>query len=415
MNTKVKAAITSCVLLAMASNSYSQVTVTSDLPDDYTPGQNVTVTLTMNVDESDPPVAIGVEDTFPAGWTYVVGSADPNHINLHSDVVAAHRLGWLFWSGGLPVQDTVITYVVIPPTEEAGIQTFSGIATVGDVDYNIVGDTQTGQPTTKLVFTAQPVGPYQVGEPINAIPQVTVQDSSGNTVTSSTASITVAIKTGTGTPGATLSGTKTVNAVNGVATFSGLKIDKVGSNYQLTATSTEYASADSDAFDISSSTPVRLAFTTSPDNGVAGADLSPAPVVTVRDNYGNTVTSYTAEVTVAIMVGTGTLSGAATVPAVSGVATFPGLSITPVGTYQLIATSGGLAGDDSDHFSIFGAGGGGGGGGGGSGSGGILGCAMSPYGQGNVAEFLLPYVFLSGVWIIIKRKDARNRNNRKTI
>jgi hypothetical protein len=40
---------------------------------------------------------------------------------------------------------------------------------------------------------------------------------------------------------------------------------------------------------------------------------------------------------------------------------------------------------------------------------------MSPYGQGNVAEFLLPYVFLSGVWIIIKRKDARNRNNRKTI
>ena len=161
MDAKVKAAITSCVLLAMASNSYSQVTVTSELPDAYIPGQNVTVTLTMNVDESDPPVAIGVEDTFPAGWTYVIGSADPDHINLNSDVVAAHRLGWLFWSGGLPVQDTVITYVVTPPAEEDGTQTFSGIATVGDVDYDIVGDTQTSPTTKKLVFTAQPVGQYQ--------------------------------------------------------------------------------------------------------------------------------------------------------------------------------------------------------------------------------------------------------------
>jgi hypothetical protein len=285
---------------------------------------------------------------------------------------------------------------------------------VGDIDYDIVGDTQTSPTTTKLVFTAQPVGPYQAGEPINAIPQVTVQDSSGDTVTSSDASITVAIKTGTGTPGATLSGPKTVSAENGVATFSGLKIETAGSNYQLTATSTELISGDSDAFDIISSTPIRLAFTTQPDDGAAGADLSPTPVVAVQDNYGNTVTSYTAKVTVAIKGGTGILSGAATVPAVSGVATFPGLSITPEGTYQFTATSGELAGANSYHFSIFGAGGGGGGGGGDSGSGGGgggsgIGCAMSPYGQGNVAEFLLPYVFLSGVWVIIKRKDARNR------
>jgi len=61
------------------------------------------------------------------------------------------------------------------------------------------------------------------------------------------------------------------------------------------------------------------------------------------------------------------------------------------------------------HFTGFGTGGGaapaaGGGGGGGGG-----GCDISPNNQGNVIEYMLPYVFLTIVWIIIKRKDARNR------
>ncbi|MCK4784944.1 MAG: hypothetical protein KAV87_14425 [Desulfobacteraceae bacterium] len=63
------------------------------------------------------------------------------------------------------------------------------------------------------------------------------------------------------------------------------------------------------------------------------------------------------------------------------------------------------------HFTGFGTGGGaaaaaaiGGGGGGGGG-----GCDMSAAGQGNVIEYMLPYIFLTIVWIIIKRKDARNR------
>ena len=68
---------------------------------------------------------------------------------------------------------------------------------------------------------------------------------------------------------------------------------------------------------------------------------------------------------------------------------------------------------ETTHFTGFGTGGftpapgptppGGGGGGGGGG------CDMSPNSQGNVIEYMLPYVFLTIVWIIIKRKDARNR------
>ena len=98
----------------------------------------------------------------------------------------------------------------------------------------------------QLAFTTQPGGGAP-GEVWPTQPVVTVQDANGNTVDSD-ASIALAITTGTG-PG-TLSGTKTVSAVNGVATFSGLSIDLAGTGYQLTATSAGLAFADSSAFDI---------------------------------------------------------------------------------------------------------------------------------------------------------------------
>ena len=81
---------------------------------------------------------------------------------------------------------------------------------------------------------------------------VTVQDAYGNTITSSNASIAVAIGTNPG--GGTLSGTKTVAAVNGVATFSTLSIDKAGTGYTLTAASSGLTGATSGAFNISAAT-----------------------------------------------------------------------------------------------------------------------------------------------------------------
>ncbi len=47
-----------------------------------------------------------------------------------------------------------------------------------------------------------------------------------------------------------LNGTKTVNAVNGVATFSGLNISKGGTGYVLSATSGSLTAADSNPFSI---------------------------------------------------------------------------------------------------------------------------------------------------------------------
>jgi len=69
-------------------------------------------------------------------------------------------------------------------------------------------------------------------------------------VNDSTAPVTLIITAGTGTNGATLSGATTVNAVNGVATFSGLIIDKAGTGYTLTATIGTLTAAISSAFNV---------------------------------------------------------------------------------------------------------------------------------------------------------------------
>src|SRR5439155_22942129 len=86
---------------------------------------------------------------------------------------------------------------------------------------------------TQLVFNVQP-STTTAGAAITPAVQITAQDGNGNTATGFTGNITVAIGTNPGT--GTLSGTKTVAAVAGVATFSGLSIDKAGTGYTLTAT-----------------------------------------------------------------------------------------------------------------------------------------------------------------------------------
>jgi hypothetical protein len=97
------------------------------------------------------------------------------------------------------------------------------------------------------VFASQPAS-TQVG---SAIPDFTVQieDAGGNLVnTDSTDSVSVALGTNPG--GGTLSGSATVTAINGVATFHGLSIDEVGTGYTLAASHTGWSGATSGPFNV---------------------------------------------------------------------------------------------------------------------------------------------------------------------
>jgi len=81
--------------------------------------------------------------------------------------------------------------------------------------------------------------------------QVTVVDDLGNTLTSYDGSVTIAIGHNAGLllPG-TLAGTKTVTAVNGVATFADLSIDQLGNGYTLVVSGAGLTGAESAPFNI---------------------------------------------------------------------------------------------------------------------------------------------------------------------
>ena len=83
---------------------------------------------------------------------------------------------------------------------------------------------------SKVMITTQPAGAFN-GIEFSTQPIVKITDAGGNTITSSTANVVATIASGSGT----LNGTTTVAAVNGVATFTNLKISGTG-NHTLTFT-----------------------------------------------------------------------------------------------------------------------------------------------------------------------------------
>ncbi|HEY6225048.1 MAG TPA: hypothetical protein VIW26_14780, partial [Gemmatimonadales bacterium] len=223
----------------------------------------------------------------------------------------------------------------------------SGLPTITSAPFDVIP-----APATKLAFTVQP-STTTAGVKIAPAIKVTAQDAQGNTVTTFAGSITLSIGTNPG--GGSLSGTKIVPAVAGVATFSDLSINRNGTGYTLVAASSGLTGATSNAFDILVGPLSQLAFTAQPQTTTSLTVLAPAVQVTARDSVGNTITSFTSNVVMSIGVnpGGGTLSGTTTVAAVAGVATFGNLKIDKVGTgYRLAATAGALNATSSA-FSIL--------------------------------------------------------------
>ena len=205
-------------------------------------------------------------------------------------------------------------------------------------------------PAAALAFTAPPTN-TAAGQAISPAVLVEIRDQFGN-LTSATNSVAMAI--GTNPAGGTLSGTTSVAAVNGVATFSTLNINKAGNGYTLSATSGTLTVATSTSFNITPTTATQLAFTQQPSNATAGVAVTPAVKVTALDGSGNIAAGFTGAVSLSVAGGPSgaTLTGA-TANAVAGVATFTTLSVNKAGTgYTLSALSGALTGPPSTAFDV---------------------------------------------------------------
>ncbi len=202
-----------------------------------------------------------------------------------------------------------------------------------------------------LAFVQGTGASYSSGAVIAPSLTVRVLDSFGTLITSSTASITMAIGTNPGS--GTLAGTVTRAAVNGIATFDDLSIAATGTGYTLVASSTGLTSATSSSFNILAGLPPTLQFQIQPSNVTAGNAISPSVKVKFVNSLGTTITSITSTVTITIS-GSGTFAGSSTlsVAAVSGVATFSNLIPTTSGSYTLTAASSGSTSATSNSFTV---------------------------------------------------------------
>ncbi len=202
----------------------------------------------------------------------------------------------------------------------------------------------------QLVIPAGPPPTLAAGSPFGLA--VSVEDVYGNLVTGYGGEVTVGLVGGP--DGAALGGVLTVPASGGVATFGGLDVTESGSGYAIAATGAGLTAATTSAFTLTPAAPAKLVVTTPTRSGVTAG--GPFGVnVSVEDAYGNLVTGFGGDVTLALSGGPfgASLGGTTTVTAAGGLATFAGLTLDAVGPqYTLEATSAGLASADTAAFGV---------------------------------------------------------------
>ncbi len=203
-------------------------------------------------------------------------------------------------------------------------------------------------PASQLIaLTPQPLAPtgsIPTGGSSWAPYVVIVSDSGGVDTVSTTAQVSLAINTASSSDGS-LSGTTTVNAVNGVATFTGLSINLAGVTYRLDISAPSLTGVPTlttaPPFTIGVGTLASISFIQGPLAGTSGVPLTPPITVAALDAGGNSV-NLNAPLYVRLTIGTGTTGAILTGDSavfVNGVATFPAVALDQGGTYTLVAST----------------------------------------------------------------------------
>ncbi len=296
------------------------------------------------------------------------GQGGAAHTQLAQPLVVAARGADALGVRGVAVRFAIMTgngslSDTLVATDTAGLArtrwTTGTVARTDSVQASIVGrpiapviftSAVAAGPAKALAITAEP-GASTAGAPISPAVQVAARDTFGNIATGFTGAVALALGANPG--GAALSGTDTVAAAAGVASFADLRLDKPGTGYTLVATAGTLTPDTTAAFDVTPAPAAALVFTTGPAGRVAGDTQT--VVVTAHDALGNVATGFTGNVTLAIGANPGgaTLGGTTSAAAVAGVATFHGLTLDKSGTgYTLTAAATGPSGATSAPFNV---------------------------------------------------------------
>jgi uncharacterized delta-60 repeat protein len=230
--------------------------------------------------------------------------------------------------------------VIFTPTDAANFQTASSTTHI-DV---------TPGPPTKLLITKQPTSPITAGAKFSVT--VKAEDASGNVVSSFKGAILLALGANPG--GSVLGGKLKVAAVNGVATFTGLTLNKAADGYTLKATFSGLKVDTTGHLHVIPAAATHLVFTTQPPGTVAHGTAF-GSTVKAEDAFGNVATSFKGAVTLGLASNPGrtVLSGPLRITAIAGTATFKGLTLSKAGKgYMLKAFSTGLAGATTRNFNV---------------------------------------------------------------
>ena len=225
-------------------------------------------------------------------------------------------------------------------TSASGVATFTNLSITGTAGDRTLGFSATGVTgatsnaisittggATQLGITTQPSATAQSGAAFAQQPVIQLRDGANTPVSQAGVVVTVAIASGGGTLGGTL--TATTNA-SGVATFTNLSITGTIGNRTLGFSAPGLTGATSNTINITPGAASQLGITTQPSaNATSGVAFPQQPVIQLRDGGANAVSQAGVVVTASIATGTGTLGGTVTATTnASGVASFTNLSLT---------------------------------------------------------------------------------------
>ncbi len=236
----------------------------------------------------------------------------------------------------------------VASTDAQGAATFTGLTLTGTagnytLSFGGTGLTPVVSSTvalsagggSKLGVTTQPSSTATNGVAFPQQPVIQLQDGAGNPVLLAGVSVTATVASGGGTLGGT---TSVLTNASGQATFTNLVLTGTVGTHTLLFAANGYTGITSNAVLLVAGAATQLALTTAPSSSAqSGVAFATQPVVQLRDQSGNNVSTAGVTVTASFATGSGTLVGtAAVVTNGSGQAVYSGLGISGlVGNYTL--------------------------------------------------------------------------------
>jgi hypothetical protein len=227
---------------------------------------------------------------------------------------------------------------------DAGVATFSGLILVKAAEGAVLGASSgtlnpattlpvavTAAAASQLVVTTPPPPRVTAGNGFGLL--VEAEDPFGNLARSFTGPI--ALTLANAAAGAALAGTPSLHAESGMATFSGLMVNKSGTGDTIEASSADLTDATSGPITVVSAGATQVVIGTQPPSAVAagrGFEL----LALAEDDYGNVDPNFAGNVS---LTG-GSLGGPLTVAATAGVAPFTDVSLTKAAANVVLVVSG---------------------------------------------------------------------------